>query len=132
MDDVVTAIQKQLRCDRAAAEAFLAKRPELNSELLYSEVRMHGFLIELYPGVTAEELIAAHNRSVQIVLEDPNVGLRRLTEANWREHSLYASRYFDQIKFDLGKLDNAPAPFTFPSGELTQGDQSRNEFVARR
>ena len=84
----------------------------------FSELAPHGFLVNIYPKVTVEELIAAHDCLVQAVLTDPGVGLRKLTVENWRQYALYASRHFDQIKFDLGKLRNGPKPFVFPNGEL--------------
>ena len=124
-DDPETIVQKKLKVDRAGAEAYLARHPESNTSLLYSEMAPYGFLINLYPGAPIEELLEAHDRSVQAVLADPNVGLRRLTVENWRQYAIYASRHFDQIKFELGRADNAPQPFTFPDGELIEEGSTR-------
>lgn len=88
----------------------------------FSMTAKHGFLVSLYPSATAETLIAAHEESVKAILADPNIGLRKLTVENWREYACYASRHFDQIKFDLGMLTKPPKPFTFPAGEVVHND----------
>lgn len=85
----------------------------------------HGFLVHLFPKAKIEELIEEHDRLLKAVLDNPRVGLRKLTARNWREYVLYASRHFSQLRFDLGKLDNAPQPFTFPTGELVKEDYTR-------
>ena len=95
---------------------------------LFAEIAPHGFMVNLFPKATIEELIEAHDLTVQAVLTDSNVGLRKLTRENWRPHVLYASRLFDRIKFDLGKIDTAPQPFVFPAGELAQDDCSKADF----
>ena len=123
--DAVTKVQKENNASRRGAKAYLAHNPELNTDLLYEQIAPHGFLVHLFPESKIEELIQEHDRLVKAVLDNPRVGLRKLTARNWRDYVLYASRRFNQLRFDLGKLDNAPQPFTFPTGELVKEDYTR-------
>lgn len=125
LEDAVTKLQREFKASRRGAKTFLAHNPELNTDLLYSQMAPHGFLVHLFPKAKIEELIEEHDRLLKAVLDNPRVGLRKLTARNWREYVLYASRHFSQLRFDLGKLDNAPQPFTFPTGELVKEDYTR-------
>jgi len=97
-----------------------------NAQSLFSKMAQHGFLMTLSPYAPIEILIETHNASVQAVLADPNIGLRELSAKDWRQYALYASRRFDQIRFELGELNNAPEPFTFPSGNLVKEDDIKS------
>ena len=127
LDDSVAFVGKLLGIDETAAQAHLDDDPEFTASLTYSDMTPYGYYVNRLPGATLEELIEAHDVLVRAALADPSIGLRKLSVENCRDYGLYSTRRFNQIQFELDKKDNAPKPFTFPTGELLENDT--NKFV---
>jgi len=97
------------------------------SEDHFSDLAELGILVQISPNAGIESLLALHASTIQPQIDNPTVGLRKLTADNWREYTCYHKHFHNQCDFELGKKDSQPAPLSFPAGECVS--TSRSEAV---
>jgi len=83
----------------------------------FSDLAKLGLLVQISPKADLAALLSLHCSTIQPVVNDPNVGLRKLTADNWRDYACYTKHFHNQCDFELGKKDKQPAPFYFPDGQ---------------
>ena len=98
-------------------------------ENYFDSVAPYGFLVQISRTAEINQLLALHTSAIQPAIDGETVGLRKLSNRNWRDYACYTLNFFNQCCFEVGKKDNPPASFRFPDGQCVLNDNREATLV---
>ena len=75
----------------------------------------HGYYVQCLPGAEIEELLAKHEQFLRQLSLEVGVGVRTITNADWKAHYHYHNDRFGQLKYELDGGDPLDYEVVFPT-----------------
>jgi len=75
----------------------------------------HGYYVQCLPGAEIEELLGKHEQFLRQISAETGVGIRTITNADWKAHYHFHSDRYGQLKHELDGADPLDYEVVFPA-----------------
>ena len=75
----------------------------------------HVYYVQCLPGAEIEELLAKYERCLRQISTEAGVGIRKITNADWKAHYHFHNDRFGQLKYELDGGDQIDYEVVFPT-----------------